>query len=199
MGLDAYVTCNCFGEAFRSARPLTMDDVCRDEEGFLCSHMLDSLRKSLDYSDYIDRHGALDDCFHDWADHACEHENGEYCSEWVGNWTGVREFQSVVEELGGNDRYPVLSGLIPDSDGGCFPAKLAKKAIEEIDDLVESARSLVFNSLVCEDSESPIWSCADHASHPILMGSGFEMGMEGYVFRGQQGPHVEGEDSDKTQ
>ena len=181
MGLDAYVTCNCFeeGKLSNPPEPFTMDDVCRDEEGFLCSHMLDSLRKSLDYSDYIDRHGALDDCFHDWADHACEHENGEYCSEWVGNWTGVREFQSVVEELGGNDRYPVLSGLIPDSNGGCFLAKLAKKAIEEIDDLVESARSLVFNSLVCEDSESPIWSCADHASHPILMGSGFEMGMEG--------------------
>ena len=45
--------------------------------------------------------------------------------------------------------------------------------------MVESARSLVFNSLVCEDSESPIWSCADSASHPILMGPGFEMGMEG--------------------
>ena len=49
-----------------------------------------------------------------------------------------------------------LEHLLPGGDGGSFPAELAAEAIEEIDELVEFAKHLVFNSLVCEGFEEPI-------------------------------------------
>lgn len=169
MGLDAYVACNCFeeGKLSEPPEPFTMDDVYRDEEGFLCSHMLDNLRKGLSYSDHWDRYDSLIRSFEQWTERACEHEDGEYFSEWVSNWSDARQFQSIVEELGGR------------SNGGCFPAELAAEAIAEIDDLTECAKSLVVNVLVCEDSEEPVWTCADGATSLKMMGPYFEMGMEG--------------------
>lgn len=85
-----------------------MDDLYRDEEGYICSRRLDRYCEELGYSRYIELYGKLDGAFRSWAQHACEHEDGEYLSGWVSNWPGVRKFQSVVEELGGEERYPAL-------------------------------------------------------------------------------------------
>ena len=171
MGLDAFVPCNCFeeGRISRPPEPFRMDDLYRDEEGYICFRRLDRYYEELGYSRYIELYGKLDDAFHSWTLHACEHEDGEYLSEWVSNWPGVREFQSVVEELGGEERYPALSQLIPNGNGGSYPAALVPGAIKEIDDLLERAKTLVFHALVCDDSKEPLWTSADCGSYPMTM------------------------------
>ena len=185
MGLDAYVPCNCLerGKLSNPPAPFTLDDVYRDEEGFIASRSLDAKCAELGYSDYISQYESLDDVFSEWANHhACEHEYGEYFSERVSNWAGVRLFQSVVEELGGKSRYSALSVLIPDGNGGQYPVELASRALDELDDLLNRVKTLKFNALVCEDSEEPVWTCADRGSYPMMMGPLVEMGMEGNYF-----------------
>ena len=65
----------------------------------------------------------------------------------------LANFDLSFASLGGEVAYPILSHLLPGGDGGSFPAELAAEAIEEIDELVEFAKHLVFNSLVCEGFE----------------------------------------------
>ena len=79
MGLDAFVPCNCFeeGRISRPPEPFRMDDLYRDEEGYICSRRLDRYCEELGYSRYIELYGKLDDAFHSWTLHACEHEDGE--------------------------------------------------------------------------------------------------------------------------
>lgn len=192
MGLDAFVPCNCFEKGLLSKppEPFQKEDVYRDEDGYIASRTLDRHRRELGYDAFRSRYGRLDDLFEEWADHACEHEYGEYFAERVSNWAGTRRFESVVEELGGASRYPALSRLIPEANGGAYPAELAPQAIEEIDDLMERAKELMFNVLVCADSDEPIWTCADCGRYPMMMGPYIEMGMDGgdvyFVYEGRR-------------
>ena len=181
MGLDAFVACNCLrdGKLSNPLEPFTMDDVYRDAEGLLSSRMLDCFLVQLGFEEYMRCYGALDRRFSDWLDKPCEHEGREYLSECVSNWSGIGQFRSIVASLGGEVAYPILSHLLPGGDGGSFPAELAAEAIEEIDELVEFAKHLVFNSLVCEGFEEPIWSCADRFTGPFMMAPYLEVGMDG--------------------
>lgn len=59
MGLDAFVPCNCFeeGRISRPPEPFRMDDLYRDEEGYICSRRLDRYCEELGYSRYIELYG----------------------------------------------------------------------------------------------------------------------------------------------
>lgn len=181
MGLDAFVPCNCFekGRLPKPPDPLEADDLFRDEDGCISSHKLVKEYKRLGYQEYRARYGDIENLLNNWAERSCEHEDGEYFSESVSNWSGVARFESVVEELGGSERYPILSNLIPEGNGGSFPASQAPEAIREIDDLIAAASKLVFNVLACEDSDDPVWTCADCATSLMMMGPSVEVGMSG--------------------
>lgn len=69
--------------------------------------------------------------------------------------------------------------LIPEGNRGSFPTSQAPEAIREIDDLIAAASKLVFNVLVCEGSDDPVWTCADCATSPMMMGPSVEVGMSG--------------------
>lgn len=103
MGLDASVRCRCFEEGKLNPGPVPTDDLYIDEDGYLASRTLDEARKQFDYRRFDARYGALDDAFCEWVDHCCEHEFGEYRSEWVSNWAGCVEFEDLVEEAGGEE------------------------------------------------------------------------------------------------
>ena len=179
MGLDAFVPCNCFekGKLPKPPDPFSAEDLFRDEDGFISSRKLAEECERLGYQEFNARFGALSRLLEEWAEHACEHEDGEYLDERVSNWAGVAQFEDIVEELGGRERYPILSNLLPEANGGFFPANQALGAIREIDDLIEAAGRLVTNVLVCEDSDEPIWSCADCATSLMMCGSSIKVGM----------------------
>ena len=87
MGLDAFVPCNCLEKGLLSKppKPFQKDDVYRDQDGYIASRTLDRHRRELGYDAFRSRYGRLDDLFEEWADHACEHEYGEYFAERVSN------------------------------------------------------------------------------------------------------------------
>jgi hypothetical protein len=137
MGLDAYVRCNCFEERRTTKPPYLWDDLMLDEGGYVVLREAHKdwqkhINEELSYDEYEEKHGMADDALREWQAQCCEHEDREFCSEWVGNWYGVRRFEGIVASIG-NEHFPILSTIIPNGNGGIFPQEKAHEALKELD------------------------------------------------------------------
>ena len=124
MGLDAFVRCNCFKARITSEPPFPWEDLMMDEEGGVClieAHNAwnERIQGHIAYDEHRARFGENDDVLWAWQRECCSHEDMEYCSEWVGNWAGVRRFEGIVDSIG-KEFFPVLSTMIPNGNGGFF-------------------------------------------------------------------------------
>ena len=136
--MDASVRCRCFEEGKLKPGPVPVEDLYIDEEGYLSSRKLDEAYRKYDHRRFMARYGRLRDAFDEWMENCCEHEDGDACCEWVSNWAGCAMFNDIVEELGGPERFPLLSGLLPDANGGFYPAEKAGDTLEELNRLLEA-------------------------------------------------------------
>lgn len=132
MGLGATVRCRCFEEGKLKSGPVPLEDLYIDKEGYLASRTLDSAREKYGCRRFDARYGALSDAFYEWLHDCCEHEDGDYFVEGVSNWGGAAHFCALVEEAGGEAEFPLLSSLIPDGNGGVYPAEKAKDTLDEL-------------------------------------------------------------------
>ncbi len=132
MGLDATVRCRCFEEGKLKPGPIPLEDLYIDKDGYLASRTLDAAREKYDYRRFDARYGALSDEFCEWLQDCCEHEGGDYFTEWVDNWAGVAHFCALVESAGGEAEFPLLSSFIPDGNGGAYPAEKARDTLDEL-------------------------------------------------------------------
>lgn len=123
MGLDARVRCRCFEDGRLKPGPVPVTDLYIDEDGYLASRTLDTASIRYDWRRYHARYGKLDEEFTLWLEDCCEHENGEYCSEWIGTWGMYGVFQDVVEEAGGKEVLPLLGHMLPTANGGQYPVE----------------------------------------------------------------------------
>lgn len=179
MGLDATVRCRCFEEGKLRHGPVPLDEMCVNEEGYLSSRRLDAARRRLTYRQFDARYGDFQREFEDWAESCCEHVGGDYCSEWVSNWAGCAEFESLVEDAGGEAEFPLLSKLLPEANGGTYPAELAAATLKELDRFVEKV-SDVDEWVLCEaESDTEIWTSTEKGSFPRMMGPYDEVRMTG--------------------
>ena len=137
MGLDATVRCRCFEEGKLKLGPVPVEDLYVDEEGYLSSRTLDEAYREYDTRRFYARYDRLERAFDEWMRDCCEHEDGEYCSEWVSNWSGCAQFAALVREAGGEARFPLLSKLLPDDNGGIYPAEKARATLAELDAFIE--------------------------------------------------------------
>ena len=187
MGLDAFVRCNCFeeGKCTPPPKPFLSSDVYRDEEGYLCSRMLDGLRKKYDRRQFEARFLDLDRTFETWTDNSCEHEYGEYCSEWISNWAGVSEFQCLVGEINELTPLPLLSKIMPDGNGGSYPARLAHATLKELNTFTEHLGSVSMWALVSTKSNEPVWTCFEGSHFTWMFSPTKTVAMEGaeIIFR----------------
>lgn len=179
MGLDATVRCRCFEEGKLKPGPVPSDDVYVDEEGYLSSRKLDTAHERLAYRQFCARYGDLQREFENWAESCCEHEGGDYCSEWVSNWSGCAEFESLVEDAGGEAEFPLLSKLLPEANGGTYPAEMAAATLEELDRFIEKV-SDVDEWVLCDaETGAEVWTSTEKASFPWMMGPFDEVRMIG--------------------
>lgn len=179
MGLDATVRCRCFEEGKLKPGPVPMSDVYVDEEGYLSSRKLDAASKRLTYRQFDARYGDLQREFMHWVDSCCEHEGGEYCSEWVSNWAGCAEFKSLVEDAGGEAEFPLLSKLPPEANGGTYPAEMAAATLEELDRFIEKVIDVDEWVLCDSETDAEIWTSTEKGSFPWMMGPFDEVRMTG--------------------
>lgn len=164
MGLDAFVRCRCLEKGKLREPPVPIEDIYVDEDGELASRTLDGAYARLGYRRFQARYGALERTLWEWFEHPCEHERGEYCHERVSNVAGVARFDSLVAYLGGEKVFPLLSNLLPDSNGGCYPASLARATLAELDRFTVLAASARMWGLLVEGDEEPVWTCAHGSS-----------------------------------
>ena len=141
MGLDAFVRCRCFEEGKITEPPLPLDDLYVSEEGYIESHLLDEKSQQFDWRRFNARYGALQDALYDWQESCCEHPDMKLCTEWVCNISGWSKLRWLFEELG--PITPTLSTMLPDGNGGCFPAVQAESALHELDILEERLPELL--------------------------------------------------------
>lgn len=114
MGLDAFVRCRCFEEGKLKPGPIPFEDLYIDDEEFICSKFLDQKRKELSSEQFEKLYGDLERDFVDWTYNACEHEDGEICSERVGNFCGLLSIGAVLSSDEGESKYPLLNTMLPD-------------------------------------------------------------------------------------
>lgn len=179
MGLDASVRCRCFEEGKLKPGPVPADDLYIDTEGYLASRTLDEAWERYDYRRFDARYGELEREFLDWLEQPCEHRDGEQCDEWISNWSGVSHFKSLVEDLGGEQAFPLLSSMLPSGNGGMFPADQASAALEELDRFTEMVVDVRIWELRTSESEESVRTWAKSETPTWMMGPQDYVGAEG--------------------
>ena len=138
MGLDASVRCRCFEERKVKPGPVPVEDLYIDSDGYLASRKLDEARETYDGRRFEARFYELDRAFDAWLEQCCEHEDGECCTERVGNWAACGEFRYLVRKAEGEEHFPLLSHLLPDGNGGTYPVERAEATLKELECFLET-------------------------------------------------------------
>lgn len=160
MGLDAVVRCRCFEEGKLKPGPIPFENLYIDEEDFICSKLLDQKRKELGYEQFEERYGELECDFIDWTYNACEHEDGEICSERVGNFCGLLSIGAVLSSDDGESKYPLLNNMLPDGNDGVYPVEKAQLTLDELDRFIEEHSKIQGYQLIDEETHKIVSSCA---------------------------------------
>jgi len=124
MALFGRVSCNCYRDGKTSEPP--------------CKEYLDEDIEwlSLDIPDHIDPNQArqMTDEFYEWQKNACEYERMDFIDVSVGNIYVMSDFKFLLENNGGNEKFPVLMEhfqiMYP---GISLPAQYAQDALKEIE------------------------------------------------------------------
>lgn len=119
MGLDANVMCNCFRNGKTTTPPFPREWLEVDDEGYL------NLRAEHNSDD---NWGKL--C--EWEQSCCEHEGMDFVCEHISNWTGYRQFQAALSEIGWQ-HFPILKEQLPEANGGLTSSAASAQALLELE------------------------------------------------------------------
>jgi hypothetical protein len=125
MGLDAYVSCNCFKTGKSTSPPFPHLVRVGDHGGpELALPEPQTEAEETEYNETFDR-------FSEWETDCCEHPGCAYADAQVSNWGGYRVFQQALAHTGW-EHFPVLAEWLPEQNGGMLPASEAEAALQEI-------------------------------------------------------------------
>ena len=125
MSYSAYVICNCYKDG-KTTEPPHKEFVRFDEDG-LYLDIPDELWDKDEEKVY-----QMNDDFDEWKRTSCEHEEMELADEYLSNISGMGAFRHIVRELGGKDKFPILTEYLPTSNGGVLPSEFAQQALDEL-------------------------------------------------------------------
>ena len=112
------MVCNCYKEG-KTSEPPHKEYIRESIEG---------LELDLPWEENQDAHNE----FYEWTQSlACAHEDMELCSERLANISGLSSFKALLERLG-REKYPVISGNLPVTNGGFLSVDLAQPMLDEI-------------------------------------------------------------------
>lgn len=103
-----------------------MEDLYVEDDGYVWSHALDEEHERLGREEYSCRYNDLERQLIRWCDTCCKHKRMHVCDEWVCNSSGWSELQWLFQQLG--NLTPTLADMLPNGNGGSFPAELAEFA-----------------------------------------------------------------------
>lgn len=140
MGLSAYVNCACYRRG--KTRPFPLPEWINrfrfDIEGIL--------GLDLPYEGYEHDH----DMIQDWMQDACEHDDMEYVSLSLSNWTGYLAFLQALTQIGWKF-FPILQQELPRNNSGYTSAPKALRILRELDIFAKLVKhtenAFLFNTL----------------------------------------------------
>lgn len=147
MGYDAYVHCDCYKQG-KTPKPPHEEYIVFDEEG-LYLHVPGLYEKDQE------KFWEMENEFEQWKRSACPHEDMEIASEHLANIMGMGAFRTLVAEMGGSKRFPVLSKYLPTSNGGCLPWESAGNLLRELADL-EAEKTKEMQAVLIEKSSGEV-------------------------------------------
>jgi len=74
----------------------------------------------------------MEEDFDEWKNTACEHENMELSNEYLTNTMGMIDFKSIIDELGGEEIFPILTKYLPSSNDGYLSVNLIPSFLQEL-------------------------------------------------------------------
>ncbi len=149
MSYCAFVPCSCYREGKTTEPPYS--EYVKDDNGRLFLDVPYELFDE-DWEKIFD----MEDEFDQWKKTACQHEDMELAFEHLTNIMGMNEFRSALEKYGGKEKFPVLLKYLPKKNSGILPAKLAPKALNEINDFEKIKHSEKRILLIGKTSEELI-------------------------------------------
>lgn len=162
MGLDAYVLCRCWQDGLTSEPPVPAELIGVDKEGNF--GLLD---------DQDDRWLAVDM----WRKNACPHEDMEFASEWVANWSGYRLFRDALATVGWQ-HFPTLRTELPEANGGMMPAAAAVQVLAELDFFATQDRLGEETVLLDEDTGDVVMTHVPAYDGEVMLGPGYRAGVD---------------------
>jgi hypothetical protein len=175
MSYSAFVNCTCFQKG-KTTPPPHQEYVQFADDGLninLPSELLDD-NEDLYFEMYSE--------FDKWRSTACPHEDMEYCYENLSNISGMAAFRSFIHQ---KDNFPVLKKFLPNSNGGCMPAIMAKELLTELEILenqneVENKIYLIQKNnnniiAICNEDDFTIFAFFDKVYKYGLDANGFFM------------------------
>src|SRR5919202_1331297 len=140
MGLGGFVRCRCLEDRKVQLPAELAGHIVVDEDGYL------DVPGDREKAMVLER----------WQHSACPHEDMEFFSAHVGNWSAYRGFQHALRQLGWQ-HYPVLHAVLPEANGGTAPALAGPAALAELDFFVRHA-DLGEEALLCDaDTGEVVW------------------------------------------
>lgn len=179
MGLDGTVRCTCFEEGLMEPCPVDIEDIYIDENGYLSSRTVDEAYDSMDHRSFYAQYGKLQDEVYDWSCNGCSHEDGEVCWEPVSNIAGCARFSFLIDEVGGEEIFPLLSHLLPSGNSGIYPADKAEATLAELDRFIEAVKDVEEYALCEMGTNEEIWTSARHSAFSWMYSYNCKIGMEG--------------------
>jgi len=168
MGLDAFVNCRCWQDGLAAPPPVAPELIGVDDDGFI-----GLLAHDDDLWDVVDA----------WVASACPHDNMDFISRHVSNWSGLRLFQSALSSAG--DRFPTLLSELPAGNGGTMPAEAAARVLDELAAFASLADVGTESVLVDEDTGEVINTGVPAYDGVFMLGPGYRAAIlpDGFVVR----------------
>jgi hypothetical protein len=119
MGLGAAVMCNCDQDGKTTSPPFPREWIEVDEEGYLTLT-----------EDHASSANVAKLCV--WEQSCCDHQDMDYVSESIANWSWYRLFQAALGEIG-LDSFIVPSAELPNTNDGTMQPPSCRQALLELD------------------------------------------------------------------
>jgi hypothetical protein len=121
MGLDAFVSCNCYREG--KAKPFPLPEF---------EPYFDAQTLEIDDAAYEAMTDAQREQLYEWRENACEHPEFDYVRQRISNWSGLRAFQEALELMGAVN-FQTLLEQIPNGNYGETSPEQAALMLTELD------------------------------------------------------------------
>ncbi|OBH17954.1 hypothetical protein [Mycolicibacter sinensis] len=192
MGLDAYVSCNCYREGLTTEPPMPRSRLKIDERGDVVP-----IHFSHDDDDDTDDDIDMWDELMNWKETACAHPSMQLAGELMGNIMSIAWLRSVAAGLPA-DRFGNLAEILCGLSGmmdSYQPASDVRRASPELDALLRQDY-VGLTRIICADGDWVVDNqvdrgAVDYASfHSLDYGAGYnapwpdlvELGIEAYEF-----------------